>query len=455
LTTLTNAVTDVVVIVIALGLMVFIHEAGHFFAAKWIGVRVNTFSFGFGKRLLGIKNGNFSFGRLEDAESPGTDYRLSLLLLGGYVKMAGEDPSQERTGDPGEFLSRPRWQRFVIVIMGPAMNVLLAVGLLTALYRYRYEEPVYESQAARVGEVAADSPAAKAGIQPGDLLTRVGDALNPNWEDAELKVAMSPAQPLGVEVLRGGQTQQLELTPEPEGRDRLGYAGWGPCIPAQIEVVEKGSPAAGAGLKPGDKIEAYDGHPLTCWQDLTPDIQAGQGKAAVFGILRRGREISVSVQPAFGAVGDQKKWYIGVLPKQSIVKELAWPDALTASVSENSKIFGLTLDAIGKVITGRMSTRSFAGPIGMAQMSGEAYREGLPDLISVTAGISLSLGIFNLLPVPILDGGVIFMLLIEGVMRRDLSLAVKERVVQVGLALLVLLTVFVMYNDIVKSFKPN
>ncbi|HUI43779.1 MAG TPA: RIP metalloprotease RseP [Terriglobia bacterium] len=455
MSTLSNAATDVVVIVIALGLMVFIHELGHFLAAKWMGVRVLTFSFGFGKRLFGVKRGTFSFGRLEDAESPGTDYRLSLLLLGGYVKMAGEDPSQAHTGDPGEFLARPRWQRFVIVIMGPAMNVVLAVGLLTALYRYHYEEPVFETQAARLGEVVPDSPAAQAGFVPGDLLTRVGEVDNPKWEDVEVQVAMSPGQTLRVDVMRGGQPRQMDLTPRAEGRERLGYAGWAPCLTPELAVVESGSPAARAGLQPGDQIKAYDGRPLLCWQNLTPALQASNGKPAVFTVRRAGRDLNLTVTPAFGTVADQKKWYIGVYPKDSVVKQLPWPKAFTSSVAENIKICELTFAAIGKVLTRQMSARSFAGPIGMAQMSGEAYREGLPDLISVTASISLSLGIFNLLPVPILDGGVIFLLLIESVMRRDLSLQVKERVVQVGLALLLLLTVFVMYNDIVKSFNPN
>ena len=141
MTALSNAATDIIVVVIALGLMVFIHELGHFLAAKWMGVRVLTFSFGFGKRLFGRKAGHFSFGRLVDENPARTDYRVSLLPLGGYVKMAGEDPSQAHSGDPGEYLSHPRWQRFVIVLMGPVMNILLAVVLLTGLYRYHYEEP--------------------------------------------------------------------------------------------------------------------------------------------------------------------------------------------------------------------------------------------------------------------------------------------------------------------------
>src|SRR5579859_2297542 len=161
-----NFTTDIAVVAVVLGVMILIHELGHFIAAKYFGVRVLTFSLGFGPRLFGVKRGD-------------TDYRVSALPLGGYVKMAGDDPSQERKGDPGEFLSKPRWQRFVIVVMGPFMNAVLAITLLTGLYRFHYEKPAYKEEPARIGEVEPDSPAAKAGVLPGDLIVRLGDLQNP------------------------------------------------------------------------------------------------------------------------------------------------------------------------------------------------------------------------------------------------------------------------------------
>jgi regulator of sigma E protease len=440
--------------------MIFVHELGHFLAAKWMGVRVLTFSFGFGKRLFGVKNGQFSFGRPPLTVSAGdvpddrTDYRISLLPLGGYVKMAGEDPSQGRTGDPGEFMSHPRWQRFVIVLMGPAMNVLLAIFLLTVLNRYHYEIPLFETQPALIGEVAHDSPAADAGFQPGDLLTRVGDLRNPTWEDVELKVAMSPGTSLPVEILRNGQTREASITPRPEGAERLGVAGWTPCVTPQIDVVEPGSPAAKAGVQRGDRITAFNGKPIPCWQDLPPALQANQGKPAEIGVQRGGSELRLNLAPVMGDVNGHSQWRIGVGLREVVVRQLPWPKAVTSSVEENIKNCQLTFQAVGKILTRQMSPRSLSGPIGIAQMSGEAYRSGISDLVRVSADISLSLGIFNLLPIPILDGGVFFMLLIESVIRRDLRLAVKERIVQVGLALLLLLTVFVMYNDLMKTFKP-
>lgn len=457
---LSRTLTDIAVVVVSLGLMIFIHELGHFLAAKWSGVRVLTFSFGFGKRLFGVKNGQFSFGRPPVVVSAGdvpdnrTDYRVSLLPLGGYVKMAGEDPSEGQTGDPGEFRSHPRWQRFFIVLMGPAMNVLLAIFLLTVLDRYHYEVPLFETQPARIGEIAANSAAAQAGFMPGDLLTRVGNLRNPTWEDVELTVAMSPGTLLPVEMVRDGQTKESSITPRPEGAERLGVAGWTPCVTPQIDVVEDGSPAAKAGVERGDRITAFDGKPIPCWQDLPPALQANQGGPAEITVERAGKSLELRLVPVMGVINGHSQWRIGVGLREVVVRQLPWPKAVKSSIDENIRNCELSFEAVGKILTRQMSPRSLSGPIGIAQMSGEAYRSGISDLVRVSADISLSLGIFNLLPIPILDGGVFFMLLIESIIRRDLSLAVKERVVQVGLALLLLLTVFVMYNDLVKTFKP-
>ena len=465
MTSLSNAATDIVVVIIALGLMVFIHELGHFMAAKWMGVRVLTFSFGFGKRLFGVKRGEFTWGVLQDAESDGTDYRLSLLPLGGYVKMAGEDPSQTVSalegpagatrGDAGDFASHPRWQRFIIVVMGPVMNILLAVALLAGLYRFHYEEPAFQGQEARIGEVAPDSPAAKAGLVPGDLLTRVGNISNPKWEDVDLQVAMSPGKPLPVTVVHGAEAREVDLVPRAQGRDELGYAGWSPCMPAQIDEVSKDSPASRAGLKKGDRIKALDGASILCSQDLITALQKGEGKPVELTVERGGNNLQFQVTPELGSPNGHKQWLIGVGLRLVLVKQLPWAAAITTSVQENIKSFTLSFTALGKIVTRQMSTRSLAGPIGIAQMSGEAYRAGIADLISVTAFISLQLAIINLLPIPVMDGGVIFLLLIETVMQRDLSIAFKERVVQVGLAFLLLLIVFIMYNDLVKTFQPG
>src|SRR5437879_2159223 len=164
-----------------LGFMILIHEFGHYAVAKWLGVRVEVFSIGFGKRLFGFRKGE-------------TDYRINLLPLGGYVKMSGENPMDERTGDPKEFLSHSRWHRFLIAIAGPSMNILLAIGLLTVVYLVHYEYPAVLDEPAVVGWVAPDTPAAKAGIEAGDRIVRFGDLQNPTWKDVAPKEALSPNQ---------------------------------------------------------------------------------------------------------------------------------------------------------------------------------------------------------------------------------------------------------------------
>ena len=434
--------TDAVVVVVVLGLMIFIHELGHFIAAKLFGVRVLTFSLGFGKRLFGFKRGD-------------TDYRVSALPFGGYVKMAGDDPAEVRRGDPGEFLARPRWQRFVVVVMGPAMNMLLALGLLTGLYRYHYQKPAYQAEPARVGDVDPDSPAARIGVLPGDLIVRLGGLRNPKWEDVEVKILTTVGEALPVEIKRGDQTLTLSVTPQAKGPSRIGDAGWYPYVPGTIDAVEPGLPAGQAGLKPGDQILGLDGRQVFFWPRLAYLLQTGNGKEVELAILREGKQSQVRLKPVLTEVRGEKIWRIGVAFRSNVVvRQLPWGQAITLSVQDNLRNSLATFDVLGKIITRRMSTRSLAGPIGIVQLSAEAYRAGIPELLMFVSFISLQLGIFNLLPIPILDGGVIFVLLVESVMRRDLSLAVKERFAQVGIVFLLLLAVFVMYNDIIKTFRP-
>src|SRR5438477_1212031 len=201
-----------VTMAIVLGVMILIHEFGHFAAAKFFRVRVEVFSIGFGKRLFGFKRGD-------------TDYRLSALPLGGYVKMSGENPMEASTGDAAEFLSHPRWQRFIIAIAGPAMNILLAVGLLTLVFMVHFEQPIYYDQPALIGWVMKDTPAAKAGLQPGDKIIKIDGIEDPTWQQVDPKENLSPNQPLYLTVQRGNETLEKTVTPEPYGISQIGYAG--------------------------------------------------------------------------------------------------------------------------------------------------------------------------------------------------------------------------------------
>jgi regulator of sigma E protease len=434
--------TYALVVVMVLGIMIFIHELGHFMAAKAFGVRVLVFSLGFGKSLLHIKRGE-------------TDYRISALPFGGYVKMAGDDPSEVREGRPWEFLGQPRWRRFVIVVMGPAMNVVLAIVLLTGLYKFHFQRPAYLDRPARVGDVEAGSPAAQANIQPGDLILRFGSQENPKWEDLALKILTSVNEAIPLELERNGGIVKTSMTPIAKGADREGYAGWEPFAPGILEEVEPGLPADKAGLKPGDQIVGIDGRKVYYFPSIAYAIQAGNGRPVAFDVLRGGKELQIKAQPIYSELMGEKRWRVGFgFRTEMVVRQLPWGQALTAALDDNARSCVATFDVLGKILTRRMSARSLSGPIRITQLLGEAYRAGFPEFILLVSFINLQLGIFNLLPIPVLDGGVILLLLVEGLMRRDLSLQVKERFVQVGIVFLLLLAAFVMYNDLVKTLKP-
>lgn len=433
-----NFLTDVIVVAVVLGFMIFIHELGHFLAAKHFGVRAPVFSLGFGKRLIGFERG-------------GTDYRISALPFGGYVKMSGEDPTESHQDDPGDFLAHPRWQRFIIAVMGPAMNILTALVLLAVLYKFHYQKPAYAEEPARIGDVQANSPAAKAGLKTGDLVVRMGDLNHPKWEDLQLKVLTTTSQAIPMEVQRHGQLSNLTLTPEAKGADQVGYAGIEPCLPSVIGGVEKNMPASAAGLESGDRILAVDGEEVPCWQRLASALQSKNGKKTTLTVERGGKDFETSLQPVHREIAGQSRWLIGVTVRAEVVRQLPIGEAIETSIGDNVRSTVTTFVVLKKILTRHFSARSLSGPVGIAQISGEAYRAGFTDLITLVAFISLQLGIFNLLPIPMLDGGMILMLLIEGAMQRDLSIQFKERIVQAGIFLLLLLAVFVTYNDIIKA----
>jgi regulator of sigma E protease len=439
-----NFLVDLVTVTIVLGIMIFVHEWGHFAAAKLCGVRVDVFSLGFGPRLFGVKRGD-------------TDYRLSALPFGGYVRMAGDNPLEERTGAGYEFLSRPRWQRAIIAIAGPLMNFLLALVILWGIFwRLGIPSPVYEHQAADIVAVPQTMPAT--GTQAGDRITAVNGVPTPTWKKVYSEVEKAkPGSFVTLTVQRNNAPQSITLTvPEhlTSFDNLLGFA----LLPPVIAEVDGGTPADRAGLKPGDTIIAMNGKPVVTWQQLVDGVHSSGGHSIQFQIRRNGSEqLTLEITPMQGTDLDgQPVWQVGVLPntdvdyeRQSFVE--ASKDAAASTVSGIRQI-GQVL--IG-LFSGKVSIRQLAGPVGIARISGEAAKRGLPTLLEFMAVISLNLGLLNLLPIPILDGGHILLLAIEGILRRDLSLAVKERFVQVGLVFLLGIFAFVMYSDILKAVQSH
>ena len=433
---MSDFLTSVVAVVGVLGFMILIHEFGHYAVAKWLCVRVEQFAIGFGKRLIGFRKGE-------------TDYRINAIPLGGYVKMSGENPMDQRTDDPREFLNHPRWHRFLIAIAGPTMNILLAIILLTTVYMVHYEYPAVYDEPPVIGWVLKDTPAAKAGFEVGDRITRVEDVQNPTWEQVELKEALSPGQPLDVQIDRNGKVLDKTIVPEPTGVDQIGYAGWAPKeSTVTITDLVSGMPAEKAGLKEGDQIISVDGVPVPALASMVESLKVTKDKPIAITVLRAGQQKTFTVQPILS-----DKWYrIGIGSMQMKVKTLPFAEAMKLSLHENRQNALLILELVKKMAQRKISMRSIEGPIRIGQAAGEAAkRKGWTPLMSLTAAISLNLGIFNLLPIPILDGGVILFLAIEGLMRRDISLNIKERVYQAAFVFLVLFAVMVIYNDLMKT----
>jgi regulator of sigma E protease len=429
----------VVSMAVVLGIMIFVHELGHFAAAKWFGVRVDVFSIGFGKRLAGFRRGE-------------TDYRISALPLGGYVKMAGENPLESRSGAPEEFISHPRWQRFVIALAGPAMNIILAVTLLTCVFMVHYEHPVFLSQPAVIGWVLENSPAAKAGIEQGDRIVRIDGEQNPIWEDVMWKVIASPKQPVDVAIQRGNQILEKEIQPQLDGAEQYGSIGWVPDQPITVTELEKSMPAAKAGLQLGDDIIAINGQPMRSLFDVIHYLQKNGDKPVDVTALRNGQQLHLSMAPVQTEEGGQKSYRLGFRSEPVHVDKLPFAQALNRSLEENKKYSLLIVDLVQKMVQRKVSIKQMEGPIGIARASGDAARQpGWTPLLQLMAMISLNLGIFNLLPIPILDGGMILLLIIESIMRRDISMRIKERIYQTALVFLLLFVVVVIYNDLMKA----
>jgi regulator of sigma E protease len=438
-----------VVFILVLGSMVVIHEFGHFIVAKFFGIRVDVFSVGFGKRLFGLKRGD-------------TDYRVSLIPLGGYVKMAGENLDEQITGAPDEFMSKPKWQRFCVAIAGPVANIITAIAIPATIAMIHHEVPIYLNQPVVVKSVDVDSPASRAGIQPDDVVVGVDGQENPNWRDLLDFVAVHPDQKAVVTVKRGDETRPVNIqlgARDIEG-EKIGYAGLKPDVEGIIvaDVLAR-SPAAAAGLKPGDQIVGVNGTDVPQTPDGTKEvikaIQDSQENPVTLTVNRDDQTLEIQATPQL-TDGNYRLGFTQTLGfrAKTVATRLSLGDALRHSVDENWRIIKLTKTAIGQIFTGdRKATETVTGPVGIAKLTGQAAQAGTKVVFELMAVLSLNLGIFNLLPIPVLDGGLIFMLLLEavlGLFGLSLTMRVKEKMMQVGMVMLMLLMGFVIFNDISK-----
>jgi regulator of sigma E protease len=341
---------------IMIGVMILIHELGHYWAARFFDVKVDTFSFGFGPRLFGFKKGE-------------TDFRFSAILLGGYVKMVGEQPGDEQAAEPRSFQAKPRWQRLIIVFAGPAMNIILAVAVLTGLFMVRFPK-VPSSPSPAIGYVVPNSAAAKAGLHEGDRIVQIGDTANPTWEDIGVKEVASAGHPLSVWIVRNGERKLITVTPVLDPKTGAGFAGWGEQADIEIASALVGSPASKAGLKPGDVIVSVDGQPIHSTPKVHDIINSNAGKPVDVVYSREGKLMNARLTPVVSESNGAKDWMIGVSLQQKVVfVSLALPEALSESVRQNVKSAGFIYQFLRGVAERRMSPKSVYGPIGIVQIS--------------------------------------------------------------------------------------
>ncbi len=417
---------------IVIGILVFVHEFGHFIMAKRAGVRVEKFSLGMGPKIFGYKKGD-------------TEYVLSALPLGGYVKMAGENPDEEPTGAADEFQSKTVWQRIKIAATGPLTNIVLAFLIMPIVFMVG----TYSEGPAKVGYVEPGSPAEHAGFLAGDLIEKINGRSISDWTMALSLIAVNPDTNVTVLVDRQGKQETLTLRPVTATELKIGMSGLIPDMPAEIGKLKPGFPAEKAGISVNDKVLAVNGKTIYHWIQFSNIVRDSKGKTLVLTIERDGKRMDKPVTP----MEDSGRYVIGVEPLPHLVfRKFGVVESIQLGFDKTIESIDLTFITLKKLVTFGLSIKTLGGPVMIAQMSGQAASAGLSSFLSLLAMISISLGILNLLPIPVLDGGLILFLVIEAIRKKPVSRKVMEVSQSIGAAVLITLIAVVSYNDIMRMF---
>ncbi len=457
----------IVSLTILLGIIVIIHELGHYIAARLMGVRVETFSFGFGKRLFGKKIGD-------------TDFRVSLIPLGGYVKMAGEEDYESKEPKKDEFSAKNRAQKIFILAMGPIMNVVLSFVVLTIIYMSGVDVQKYQTESPIIGFIAKGSPADVSGLKKKDEILLINNKKITNWKDIEWAINANPNDKVKITFLRDGQKKTIDL--QIDEFNQLGYSGMFYDFKTKIVEVRKGSSAERAGMKADDVIISIDNEPVN-YYNMSKLLLSNVDKQIQIRIIRDEKELSVLLKPANATGGNIKTgpldWKIGMVKKDNKIQiesinlkydgvigivrtvyapktkiKISLSESIAKTSAELSNMSLLVFKTIKKMITGSVSAKSLSGPIEIARVSQEVMESGVTNFFMLIAFISLQLGIINLFPIPALDGGHLLIYSIETIIRRDLPPKIKNLLMNFGFLLLIMLMIFVILNDVAKTL-PN
>jgi len=428
-----------------LGILVFVHELGHFLVAKFNGVKVLKFSLGFGPKLLSKQWGE-------------TEYLVCAVPLGGYVQMLGEGKGEEGEEAPlseeeedRSFANKSVGRRTAIIAAGPLMNLIFPFLILPFAYMVGVNLPAFLDQKPCVGYVLVETDAAEAGFVAGDCIVAIGDDPVESWDAANKTLVSHAGAPLQFTVERDGATERLTMDPENGGLEGLQSLGLFPIQPALVGALSPGMPAKAAGMQLDDLIVAIDGNPVSNWYDLKPIIQKSGGGEIDFEVERDGEKIVLKVAPT--KKEDDGEFLIGIAPQQpSVFKRFGPAESFRYGAERTMELIELTLIFIQKLFSGHVSMKNVGGPIMVVQIAGQAAQTGISSILTVLAFLSIQLGILNLLPIPILDGGHLLFNFAELIYRRPVSVRIREIAQQVGLALLLMLMILVFYNDIVRFF---
>jgi regulator of sigma E protease len=428
-------VTSTLAFLFVLGVLIFVHELGHFLMARRIGVRVLTFSLGFGPKLLSFKRG-------------GTEYCVSAVPLGGYVKMAGENPEDARTGSDDEFLSKGKWQRFQVLVMGPIMNLVLALVVMTVVLYQGAEVAAFEQWPVVVGGFSETSPAAKAGVKLGDHLISIDGQSIDTWDQFSLSIVSKAKRRVDLGLIRDGRHIDIDVVPDAQGKYELGDIGIQPAVHPQIDEVYLGDPAATAGLKKGDIVYDAGTEKNISYDHLIDSIRDHENTVLPLRVKRGDAWLSIPVTPK--KIGDQVMVGAQIRQFETRTVDPSFLGAIKLSVEKNVEWTKLIVQTLVGLFTRETSVKQLMGPVAIADLSGSAAEAGWIPLFTLMAMISLNLGLLNLMPIPVLDGGHIFILALEGLARRDFSMRVKEKMLLAGFVLLLMLMVTVIYNDLMR-----